>query len=93
MKFIETRGWVDFIKTFDTLVHVVRDCRQSCDYCWRTEAVSDHGKVCQVSLDARLQDGLRSGVTERRTILVQQIHKFFANVSCLVEELFSPVNL
>ena len=55
--------------------------------------MSDHGEVCQMSLDTRLQERRGSGVTKGRSILVQQIHKFFANVPGLEEELFPSVNL
>jgi len=55
------------------------DCSESSDDGWRSESVSDEGEVCQVTLDRRIQDLLRTGVAQRRSILVQEIHKFPEN--------------
>ena len=41
--------------------------------------MGDHGEVCEVSLDAWVQDGGGSGVTQGRSVLVQQVHQFFGN--------------
>ena len=38
----------------------------------------DHGEVGEVSLDARLQDGLRVGVAQGAPVLVQQVHQLLA---------------
>ena len=54
--------------------------------CWHrrdngrgSEAVADHGEVCEVSLDAGVQQGLGPRVAQRAAVLVQEIHKLFTN--------------
>ena len=41
--------------------------------------MGDHREVGQVPLDARLQDRLRTCVTEGRPVLVQQVHQLLAD--------------
>ena len=53
----------------------------------------DHGEVGEVSLDARLQDGLRVGVAQGAPVLVQQVHQLLADEAGLEDELLPPVDL
>ena len=39
----------------------------------------DEGKVCEMSLDVWIQDGLRTGVAQWRPVLVQQVHQLLGD--------------
>ena len=39
--------------------------------------MGDLREMCEVSLDVRFQDGVGSGVAERRAVLIQKIHQLF----------------
>ena len=95
MKIVNSRarGWVNFVQTFDGLLHVVPDRRQSSHDGGGAEAVGDHGEVGEVSLDAGLQDRLGVGVAQWRPVLVQEIHQLLADEIGLEQELFPPVDL
>jgi hypothetical protein len=43
--------------------------------------MGDHGEVCEVALNGRVQDGLGPGVAEGGPVLVQQVHQLLADVS------------
>ena len=88
-----TRGWINFVQTFDGFLHVVSYRCQGCHDGGGTEAVSDHGEVSEVPLDAGLQDGLRVGVAEGRPVLVEEVHQLLADQIGLEDELFPSVDL
>ena len=76
----QTRTWIRFIQVFDALIQVILDGSERSNYGGGSEPVGDHGEVCEVSLDAWVQDGGGSGVTQGRSVLVQQVHQFFCYV-------------
>ena len=51
--------------------------------------MSDAGEVRQMSLYCWIQNGLRIGVAQWRSILVQQIHQLFADNTKIGNESFS----
>ena len=55
------------------------DCRQGSHDCWRSEAVSDQGEVSEMSLNTLVQDHGRFSVTQRRPVLIQQIHQLLCD--------------
>ena len=55
------------------------DCRQGSHDCWRSEAVSDHGEVSEVSLYTGIQDWLGSSVAQRGPVLVQEVNQLLTD--------------
>ena len=87
MKIVNSRagGWVNFVQTFDGFLHIISYRCQSCHDGRGAEAVSDHGEVSEVSLDAGLQHRLGPGVAEGRPVLVEELHQFLADVSGMIQ--------
>ena len=85
----------NFVQALHALVHVVLDSCESGHDGGGAEAVSDHGEVGEVSLDARVQDGLRVGVAERRPVLVEELHQLVTNIPEIdtIQKYFSGENI
>ena len=55
------------------------DCCQGSHNCWRSEAMGDQGEMSEMSLNALVQNHARLSVTQRRPVLIQQIHQLLCD--------------
>ena len=70
---------VGLVHQLQALVQVVLDCCERGDDGRGAEAMSNHGEVGEMSLDAWVQDRLGAGVAQGRPVLVQQVHQLLAD--------------
>ena len=77
----KTGARVDLLEILGALLQIVEDGCEGPHDGWRSEAVSDHGEVSEVTLDGGVQERRRVGVAERRPVLVEKIHQLLADHS------------
>lgn len=77
---VAARAQIHLVHLFERLVQVVLKWGHGGADGRRAEAVGDEAEVGQAALDSRLHNGGRSWVSERRTILCQQVCELLADL-------------
>ena len=77
----KTGARVDLLEILGALLQIVEDGCEGAHDGWRSEAVSDHGEVSEVTLYGGVQQGRGVGVAQGGAVLVQQVHQLLADHS------------
>lgn len=83
---VSARTHVHFVHLLERLVEVVLQRGHGRADGRRAEAVGDEAEVSQAALDPGLEDGSRTGVSQRRAVLSQQIRELLTDLPARLHE-------